>query len=93
MLISRRKEGETLFLGDNIEIRVIGIRKKKVILGIIAPRDVSITAEKLTDMAMENTMAAAHASHIDQFLQRSSEETEAVVLLLPLDNSLKVDEF
>lgn len=83
MLISRRKEGEALFIGDDIEIRIIDVRKKKVILGIIAPRDVKITAEKLTDAAMANTMAAVHSASVDKLLlQGSSSQAESVVLML-----------
>ena len=89
MLISRRKEGETLFIGEDIEVRVIEIRKRKVILGIIAPRKTRISADKLTDAAMANTMAAVHSAGVDKLLQRSSNPTEPVVLLLQTESSKK----
>lgn len=59
MLISQRKEGDVLIIGDGVEIRIISVRKK-VVLGIIAPKDVKVTALKLSDVALENTLAAAH---------------------------------
>ncbi len=82
MLISRRKEGETLLIGDDIELRIVSVRKKKIILGIIAPRDIRITATKLSDAEMANTMAAANSIHIDQFLHAPSDEEERVLFLL-----------
>ena len=69
MLISKRKEGETLRIGDNIELRIVSVRKKKVIIGIIAPREVSITSTKLSDVEMANTMAAANSMYIREFIQ------------------------
>jgi carbon storage regulator len=79
MLISRRKEGETVLIGDDIEIRIISLRKKKVILGIIAPRDVRIAATRLNEAEMANTMAAANSIELPR------NENEEIVFLL--DNS------
>lgn len=82
MLISRRKEGEALLIGDQIELRIVSVRKKKVILGIIAPRDLRITTLKLSDAEMANTMAAANSIDIDQFLHPPSGEEEQVLFVL-----------
>jgi carbon storage regulator len=82
VLISRRKEGETVLIGDEIELRIVSVRKKKVILGIIAPRDVKIVATKLSAAEMANTMAAANSVNLDQFLHAPSGEAEAVLFLL-----------
>jgi carbon storage regulator len=82
VLISRRKEGETLLIGDDVELRIVSVRKKKVILGIIAPRDIRITATKLSDAEMANTMAAANSINLDQFLHAPSGEQEHVLFLL-----------
>jgi carbon storage regulator len=76
MLISRRKEGETVLIGDDIEIRVVSVRKKKVILGIIAPRDVRIVATRMNEAELENTLAAAHS------LELPNDKQEEVVFLL-----------
>jgi carbon storage regulator len=82
VLISRRKVGETLLIGEEIELRIISVRKKRVILGIIAPRDVRIAAMKLSDAEMANTMAAANSIDIDQFLHAPAGEEEQVLFLL-----------
>lgn len=82
MLISRRKEGETLCIGDDIEIRVVSVRGKKVILGIVAPRDLKISTGKLTPAALANTMAAVHTATVDEMLHQSPRTAETPVLLL-----------
>ena len=42
MLVLSRKENESIRIGDNIEIVVVGIRGDKVRLGIEAPKNVSV---------------------------------------------------
>jgi carbon storage regulator len=86
MLISRRKEGETLFIGDEIEIRIVSIRKNKVIFGVVAPRDVKIAAGRLSPTAMANTLAAVHSVDLDRLLPHAVQaNAEKPVLLLKTD--------
>ncbi|MGI6112690.1 MAG: carbon storage regulator CsrA [Mahellales bacterium] len=49
MLVLTRKTGESLIIGDNIELQVIEIQGDKVKLGINAPRDVSILRKELRE--------------------------------------------
>jgi carbon storage regulator len=42
MLILTRRAGETLMIGDGIEITVLGIKGNQVRLGVKAPRDVPV---------------------------------------------------
>jgi carbon storage regulator len=82
VLISRRKEGEVLRIGDEVEIRVIDVRKKKVILGVLAPRDVKITSTKLSEAELANTMAAANSVDLSEFLHEPPVAGERVLFLL-----------
>jgi carbon storage regulator len=82
MLISRRKEGEAVLIGEDVEIRLIGVRKKKVILGIIAPRDMRISATKLSAAELENTLAAANSIDLADLIQTTVSEQEQVLFLL-----------
>jgi carbon storage regulator CsrA len=79
LLIHRRKAGEALLIGDSIEIRVISVGKK-VVLGIIAPRGVSVSACKVGDAAMENTIAASHAAGFGRMIRVASRKSTPVVL-------------
>lgn len=82
MLISRRREGESIQIGDGIEIRIVTVRKNKVVVGIIAPREVKIAAGKLTEEALANTVAALNSSNLGHFLPTPSWGGEAVLSLL-----------
>lgn len=47
MLTLTRKVGETIKIGDNIEIIVKEIRRNQVRIGIVAPREVPIYREEV----------------------------------------------
>ena len=47
MLVLSRKQGEELVIGDNIRLTIVAIRGNKVLLGVTAPREVSIRREEL----------------------------------------------
>ena len=49
MLTLTRKVGETIKIGDDIEIVVKEIRKNQVRIGIIAPREVKIYRAEVYD--------------------------------------------
>ena len=49
MLTLTRKVGETIRIGDDIEIVVKEIRKNQVRIGIVAPREVKIFREEVYD--------------------------------------------
>lgn len=96
MLISRRREGETIQIGEGVEIRIVTIRKNKVIVGIIAPREVKISTGKLTDEAMANTMAAINSVNVKHLLPTSTEQPasqeECVVSLLKIKGPIAEQE-
>jgi len=47
MLILTRKEGETITIGEDIQIKVLAVQGGKVRLGIEAPREVSVNREEV----------------------------------------------
>ncbi len=49
MLVLSRKEGEGIYLNDNIKITVVEINRNQIKLGIDAPRDVSIVRDEIMD--------------------------------------------
>lgn len=81
MLISRRKEGEVLRIGNDVEIRIVAIRKHKVIFGVVAPRDVKVEVSSLSAEAYANTAAAVHSADLGRFLQPSPGEAARPVSL------------
>ncbi|MEK9785793.1 MAG: carbon storage regulator CsrA, partial [Gammaproteobacteria bacterium] len=51
MLILTRRVGETLSIGDNIEVTVLGVRGGQVRIGVKAPRDVAVHREEIINRA------------------------------------------
>ena len=49
MLILTRRVGETLVIGDDVSITVLGVKGNQVRVGISAPKDVSVHREEIYD--------------------------------------------
>lgn len=47
MLILTRRIGETLMVGDEVTITVLGVKGNQVRLGVNAPRDVAVHREEI----------------------------------------------
>jgi len=72
MLVLTRKPGQSIMIGDGVEVQVLSVAGEKVRLGITAPRDVSIFRNEVYDrIESENNAPAAE--------QEEDEETNAAV--------------
>ena len=49
MLILMRKPGETICIGDDITITVVGLERNRVRIGINAPRTVVVDREEIAE--------------------------------------------
>jgi carbon storage regulator len=49
MLVLTRKPGQSIMIGDGVEVQVLSVAGEKVRLGITAPRDVSIFRNEVYD--------------------------------------------
>jgi carbon storage regulator len=47
MLILTRRVGETLVIGDDVTITVLGVRGNQVRVGVNAPKDVAVHREEI----------------------------------------------
>lgn len=47
MLILTRRVGETLMIGDNVTVTVLGVRGNQVRIGVNAPKDVTVHREEI----------------------------------------------
>lgn len=81
MLILSRKAGQSLMLGDGIEITITEISGDKVKLGISAPADVKVYRKELYSTIQENQSAAAPAQSeaLRNLLRSSTDWREELV--------------
>ena len=47
MLILTRRVGETVVIGDDVDVTVLGIKGNQVRLGVKAPREVTVHREEI----------------------------------------------
>lgn len=79
MLILQRRPGESLRIGDDVEITVVAIEGGKARLAISAPKDVTILRSELIgardanlDSVMDQTAPAELLSMLDELLPTAS---------------------
>jgi carbon storage regulator len=80
MLVMRRKEGEAILIGEDIQFRILSINRSTVKIGITAPREIPVKASDMEAVQRENWAAA----------QISAEQAARVAALLrasPTGNS------
>lgn len=61
MLILSRRPGESLTIGDDVVVTVIGVAGNQIRLGITAPRQVQVLREEVYKAMREENHAAANA--------------------------------
>jgi carbon storage regulator len=84
MLILSRRVGESITIGDNVVVTVVGINGNQIRLGIAAPREVRVLREEIYKaMHAENQAAASGAETgrrledaLKQFRQRNPERSD-----------------
>lgn len=47
MLVLTRRVGETLIIGDNVKLTIVGVKSGQVRVGIDAPKEIQIQREEL----------------------------------------------
>ena len=80
MLILQRKEGESIKIGEQIEISVVEIGSAVVKLAISAPKDISILRKELLIAADVNKESVFHRSELEalrNFVKENSDERES----------------
>lgn len=62
MLVLTRKKGESIMIGDTIEVKIIAVEGDQVKLGIDAPRSVKVHRSEVYKAIQEENKAALNAS-------------------------------
>lgn len=61
MLVMQRRQGDTILIGDEIEIQILESTRSHVKLGLVAPRRLSIVRGEVKRVGDENRSAARGA--------------------------------
>jgi carbon storage regulator len=61
MLILTRKTGETIVIGDNVTVTVLGVKGNQVRLGINAPREVSVHREEIYERIRKEQLGSGES--------------------------------
>jgi len=62
MLILTRRVGETLMIGDDVTVTVLGVKGNQVRIGVNAPKDVSVHREEIYERIKKEQAAAGGGS-------------------------------
>ena len=65
MLILTRRVGETLMIGDQVTVTVLGVKGNQVRIGITAPKDVAVHREGVYQRIQPEHQAGAAAPGSD----------------------------
>ena len=71
MLVLTRKKGQSIMIGDDIEVKVIEVDGEAVRIGIKAPRELSIYRQEIYEAIREENIRAA--SRISQVVDKLKE--------------------
>ena len=59
MLILTRRVGETLKVGDEVSVTILGVRGSQIRIGITAPKGINVCREEIYQKDSASTAAAA----------------------------------
>jgi len=73
MLVLSRKLNETIVIGDNVRVTLLGIDGDKIKLGVDAPRDIKVFREELLEATRDTNVQALDAPTVSFDLSKVNE--------------------
>ncbi|MEC9341482.1 MAG: carbon storage regulator CsrA [Pseudomonadota bacterium] len=76
MLILTRRIGESLMVGDDVRISVLGVKGNQVRLGVKAPRSVTVHREEIFEKIRKEFRSRERTQHVTTPILESVTEAE-----------------
>ena len=65
MLILTRRVGETVMIGSDVTVTVLGVKGNQVRVGVNAPRDVAVHREEIFERIKREQQAGLQVDHVE----------------------------
>lgn len=75
MLILTRRVGETLMIGDNVKVTVLGVKGNQVRIGVDAPKDVTVHREEIYQRIQREKVEQLEAALQHGLQHKNGDET------------------
>ena len=65
MLIVKRRVGETLMIGDEVSVTVLGVKGNQVRIGVNAPKDIAVHREEIYQRIQHERSVKSQMQHLE----------------------------